>query len=199
MRAIGANLRPNSGPAAVTVPLTGTVIPGDVTVSIVPTNTVVTAGELIDLEVIADADEQVVDAAAIFLDYDPKALAAVAVEPGTALASVFRSDVNQDVGWIDLVVSSLGSPPASGRFTIARVRFRVLSAGTHWVRFSFTDGRMTQLVRRGEPMLGRIEAARVQAVGHRIYLPAASKGHPFPASTVSGHGPPDAVRAIVTF
>ena len=60
---------------------------------------------------------------------------------------------------------------------MATLRFRLLEAGDHGVRFNLSDWRRTDLVYRGRSVLGDLEAARLRVKEERaLYLPLAVKG-----------------------
>jgi len=157
---------------------------GAVSLRLVPTSTVAAVGDVIVLDVVADAGAQPVDAAELHLDFDPAALQVVdaagdpatEIEPSIALPTVFLNSVDPARGWADYLASSLGSSPASGEFTVARLRFKVLQAGGTWVRFSFSDWRLTDMTYQAQSVLGSVEAAQVQATAkYDIYLPVILK------------------------
>ena len=157
---------------------------GAVSLSLAPASTVAAVGDVIALDVVADAGVQPVDAAELHLDYDPAVLQVVdaagdpatEIEPGTALPTVFLNSVDPARGWADYLASSLGSSPASGEFTVATLRFKVLQAGKTWVRFSFSDWRLTDATYQAQSVLGSVEAAQVQATArYDIYLPVIVK------------------------
>jgi len=159
---------------------------GDVSLRIVPAQTVATLGQVVTLEVKAEAGSQQVDVAELHLDYDrtvlqivdAAGLPATQIEAGATLPTVFLNNVNSAYGWIDFVAASLGGPPASGPFTIAWLRVKVLQSQSTWVRFSFSALRTTDLTYRGASVLGSVEAAQVQAAAQRfLYLPVMIKRH----------------------
>jgi len=119
----------------------------------------------------------------LHLDFDPAALQVVdaagapatQVQPGTALSTVLINNVDATRGWTDFLATSLGAP-ATGQFTVARLRVRLLAIGTTWVRFSFSDWRATDIAYQGQSVLGEIAAAEVGARGaHVRYLPVMVK------------------------
>jgi len=157
---------------------------GTVSLRLVPASTVAAIGDVIVLNVVANAGTQSVDAVELHLDYDLAVLQVVdaagdpatEVEPGTALPIVFLNNVDPARGWADYLASSLGGTPASGQFTAARLRFKVLQSGQTWVRFSFSDWRPTDVTYQAQSVLGSVEAAQVQATArYDIYLPVILK------------------------
>jgi len=138
---------------------------------------------VIILEVVAQAGDQAVDAAQLHLDFDPAALQivdaagapATQIEPGATLPTVLINHVDATRGWADFLASSLGAP-ATGQFTVARLRVKLLSPGAAWVRFSFSDWRSTDVVYQSQSVLGEISAAEIAARGaHVRYLPVMIK------------------------
>ncbi len=144
-----------------------------------PSSALAAVGQVIAVDVIADAGAQPVDAVELYLDFDPALLQAVdasgapvtAVQPGTALPAVLLNRVDPAWGWIDFVAASAGGTAASGQLVVARLRFKVLGAGQTAVRFSFSDWRPTDAAYAGESVLGAAAAARVRAAEEVIYLP----------------------------
>ncbi len=155
---------------------------GTVTLRLEPVGKAASVGEQVVLDVQAEAGEQAVDAVEVHLDYDPAVLLlvdeagkpATGVEPGTALPKVLLNRVDLARGWADLVASTVGGPPASGGFPVARLRFRVVGAGVSTVRFSFSGWRPTDVMYRGRSQLGSVQAAAVRA-RHSVSLPLVLK------------------------
>ena len=153
---------------------------GPVSLRLAPSSALAAVGQVIALDVIADAGTQPVDTVELYLDYDPALLQAVdasgapvtTVQPGTAFPAVLLNRVDPAWGQLDFVASSAGGTAASGQFVIARLRFKVLAAGRTAVRFSFSDWRSTDVVYQGQTVLGEISAAEIAARGaHVRYLP----------------------------
>lgn len=135
---------------------------GPVALRVTPSAAQVAVGQIITLEVVAEAGMQAVDAVEVYLDYDSALLQAVdasgapatAVQAGTALPAVLLNRVNPAWGQIDFVASSAGAAAPSGQITIARLHFKALAAGQTIVRFSLSDWRPTDAAYAGEPVLG---------------------------------------------
>jgi len=156
---------------------------GPVSLSLLPARTSAGIGAVIVLDVVAEAGDQAVDAAQLHLDFDPAALQivdaagapATQIEPGATLPTVLINHVDATRGWADFLASSLGAP-ATGQFTVARLRVKLLSPGAAWVRFSFSDWRSTDVVYQSQSVLGEISAAEIAARGaHVRYLPVMIK------------------------
>ncbi len=161
-----------------------TLAAGSVSLRLVPTDTQTIEGEIISLQVVATAGEQQVDGAQVYVDFEPAAMQfvdpagepAMEIEPGTALPTVLLNSVDPARGWAGYMASSLGSSPISGEFIVATLRFKVLEAGRTWVRFSFSDWRLTDMTYQAQSVLGSVEAAQVQATAkYDIYLPVILK------------------------
>ena len=157
---------------------------GTVSLRLVPAAALVSAGDVITVDVVAGAGAQPVDAVEIHLDFDPTLLQVVdasgtpatQVQPGTALPIVLGNAVDPVRGRVDFVASSVGSSPASGQFTIARVRFKALQLGQAEVRFSLSSWRSTEIISQGASVLGDVEAAEFVIVGaEKAYLPVIVK------------------------
>ncbi|HEY65452.1 MAG TPA: hypothetical protein G4O02_12875, partial [Caldilineae bacterium] len=157
---------------------------GSVSLRLVPSSTDASIGDVVSIDVMADAGTQPVDAVALHLDFDPAVLEVVdaagapatEVEPSMALPAVLLNSVDPARGWVDLMVSSLGGSPASGQFLVARLRFKVLAAESTWVRFSFSDWRPTDVTYQGDSVLRNVEAAEIRSAGgYSLYLPVILK------------------------
>jgi len=157
---------------------------GPVRLRIQPSSTQVAVGQVVALDVLAEAGAQPVDVAELYLDYDPALLQAVdaagapatGVQPGTALGTTLLNRVDPAWGWADLIATSAGSPAPSGQFLVARVRFKVLAAGQTTVRFSFSDWRTTDVAYRGDSMLGAVQAPVIEGGQTKsLYLPLVLK------------------------
>ncbi len=153
---------------------------GPVTLRIAPASAAADIGQIVGLDVVADAGSQAVDTVELYLDYDPALLQlvdtagapAAAIEPGAALPVVLLNRVDAARGWVDYLAVSLGGTAPSGQFTVARLRFKVLAAGQTTVRFSFSDWRPTDAAYAGEPVLGAVAAGQVQGgIANVLYLP----------------------------
>jgi len=153
---------------------------GPVGLRIAPASVLAAVGQVVTLEVVAEAGARPVDAIEAYLDFDPAVLQAVdaagapatAVQPGTALPAVLLNRVDPAWGQVDFVASSAGGAAPGGQFTVARLRFKVLAAGQTAVRFSFSDWRPTDAAYAGESVLGAAAAAQVQGGAvNTLYLP----------------------------
>ncbi|NOZ27514.1 MAG: hypothetical protein GXP39_05605, partial [Chloroflexi bacterium] len=153
---------------------------GAVSLRMVPSSTGASIGDIVTIDVVADAGTQPVDAAALHLDFDPTVLEVVdaagspatAVEPGMRLPTVLLNSVGPARGWVDFLAGSLGGSPAGGQFLVARLRVRVLAAESTWVRFSFSDWRPTDVMYRGDTVLESVQAAEIRSAGgYSLYLP----------------------------
>ncbi|MCX6031289.1 MAG: pre-peptidase C-terminal domain-containing protein [Chloroflexi bacterium] len=156
---------------------------GPVSLRLAPSSALAAVGQVIALDVIADAGTQPVDTVELYLDFDPALLQAVdasgapvtAVQPGTALPAVLLNRVDPAWGQLDFVASSAGGTAPTSQFVIARLRFKVLQAGQTAVRFSLSDWRTTDAVSGGESVLGAVAAARVRGAVDVLYLPVIVK------------------------
>lgn len=157
---------------------------GPVGLRLAPSSAQAAVGQVIVLEVIAEAGTQAVDAVEVYLDYDPALLQAVdaagapadTVEPGAALGRTLLNRVDAARGWADYIAASAGGTAASGQFVVARLRLEALAAGQSTVRFSFSDWRPTDVLAAGESALGAVAAAQVTAGGGQaLYLPMVMK------------------------
>ena len=154
-----------------------------VSLSLTPTSTQSLIGDVIILDVLAEAGGAQVDTAEVHLDFDPALVQlvdangdpATVIEPGAALPIVFQNRADPARGHIDYIASSLGSAPASGQFTMARLRFRLVQTGETLVRFSFSHWRTTDVSYRGTSVLQGVTAAHISADLAPLYLPVIRK------------------------
>ncbi len=155
-----------------------------VRLSLVPTVTYASTGDILRIDLVTDSGSEPVDAVAAYLDFDPHFLApvdaqghpATEVQTGTALPTVLRNSVDAARGRIDLVVGSVGSTPPQGSFVVARLYFKMLKPGNGWIRFSFSSRRNTAAASQGRMLPVEVEAGRVRSLaGMKTYLPVVSK------------------------
>jgi hypothetical protein len=156
---------------------------GPVSLRLVPTSALLAVGQVIAVDVIADAGGQPVDVIELYLDYDPALLQAVdaagapvlTLTPGAALPTVLLNRIEPAWGWADYIASSAGGSAPAGQFVIGRLHFKVLAAGQTSVRFSFSDWRTTDAAYSGDSVLGATAAARVRGAESVLYLPMVTK------------------------
>ncbi len=157
---------------------------GPVGLRIQPASAQAAVGQVVALDVLAEAGAQPVDAVELYLDYDPALLQAVdaagapatGVQPGTALGIALLNRVDPAWGLADYIATSAGNPAPSGQFLVARLRFKVLGAGRTAVRFSFSDWRTTDVAYRGDSLLGAVQAAVIEGgQAKSLYLPLVLK------------------------
>lgn len=157
---------------------------GSVVLGFSPPGATGSVGQVVILEVYANAGSQSVDVAELHLDFDPSMLRivdaggaeATSIEAGSALPRVFVNRVDSVYGWVDYMASALGATPPQNQFVIARFRVRLLAPGTTWIRFSFGGSRTTDITFRGASMLGPVEPAQLQVTtGSSMFLPVVLK------------------------
>jgi hypothetical protein len=122
-------------------------------------------GEVVEVEVLADTGTQPVDGAAFIVRYDANRLLLVdaqgapaqAVEPGVALPAVMGNWVDGKGGALGYSAGLLQGTPPQGTFTIAKLRFKVLSVAPDPVHITFypMPSRYMQLTNGGVNLLAR--------------------------------------------
>jgi hypothetical protein len=133
----------------------------DLTMSISASSAAVKVGEIVEVQVVANAGGQPVDGAAFVLNYNPSVLAPVnaqgnpvsGVEPGAALPSVYTNWVDPR-GAIGFSAGMLQGEAPSGSFVLAVVRFRALQTGSSIVDFATGPSPHVQLTYGGANLLG---------------------------------------------
>lgn len=120
-------------------------LPRTLEMSLQTSGTAVKPGEIVEVNVVAEAGAQPVDGASFVLRFDPGQLAPVdaagfpakAVEPGVDLPSVMGN-------WVDAQGSALGysagvlqGEPPQGSIVVAKVRFRVVGNQASTTRIAF--------------------------------------------------------------
>ncbi len=157
---------------------------GPVGLRIQPASAQAAVGQVVVLDVLAEAGAQPVDVVELYLDYDPASLQAVdaagapatGVQPGTALGTTLLNRIDPAWGRADFIATSAGGAAPSGQFLVARVRFKVLAAGQTTVRFSFSDWRTTDVAYCGDSLLGTVQAAVIEGGQVKsLYLPLVLK------------------------
>lgn len=103
-------------------------IPGDVDITIQPSEENALVGELFDLVIQAEAGVQPVSGVQAFLDFDPTYLEVQSVTTGSALPNEVLVAYDNTAGTIDYSVGKLGGPFPSGTFTVGTIQFRALAA-----------------------------------------------------------------------
>jgi hypothetical protein len=133
----------------------------DLTMSITTAVAALRVGEVVEVQVAANAAGQPVDGAAFVLSYDPAKLApvdaqgnpATGAEPGVALPSVYTNWVDPS-GSLGFSAGILQGDAPEGTFVLATVRFRALQAGTSNVEFAAGPSPYVQLTYGGANLLG---------------------------------------------
>lgn len=144
---------------------TGTLVVGAVDLSIRPITSNVEISQIFSVTIRAEAGEQQVDAADIFLNYDPLYLQVVddqgklasSIVPGSALPNVLRNTVNIELGRIDYSAGVLQGDAPSGTFAIATIWLKALArpeGGLTQVPFASTPARRTDVLFAGQSVLG---------------------------------------------
>lgn len=155
---------------------------GAVALRLIPAATQVTAGQTFTVAIVAQAGAVPIDAAHIFLDYDPDMLAVVdahgqpaaQIMPGAALPVTLINMVEAGRGQISYLATSAGATAPSGDVTIAILRIKARSAGVATLRFAFSGWRKTSVASAGEPVLGPVDGATItiaEADRVRVALP----------------------------
>lgn len=150
---------------------------GAVALRLTPAATHVTAGQTFTVAIVVQAGTVPVDAAHVFLDYNPDMLAVVDAQgqpaaqivPGVALPVTLINTVDAARGQISYLAASAGASAPTGDVTVAVIRLRARAAGVATLRFAFSAWRETSVTSGGEPVLGPVDGASVTiADGDRV-------------------------------
>jgi len=142
-----------------------TVSADTVSISIVPSSTIVWADDIVTVDIVIEAGSQSVDGAEAHVDFDPDYLTVVDAEgnptdsiiSGAALPTEIQNSVDNSQGTIDYAAGILSGEPPTGAFTLATIRFKAEAPGPQAgipLSFVFTLPRKTQVVFEAYPILG---------------------------------------------
>jgi hypothetical protein len=125
----------------------------------------VALGEQFSVQVIVNAGPaKVVDAAQVYLDFDPSVLQIIAVRKGAALREQLQSSFDNGLGQINHAAGTLGGAIAAP-FTLATIDFQSLAAtgpgGTDVVFSPSADPRQTKTVAAGINNTGRLTPVNI--------------------------------------
>jgi hypothetical protein len=118
-------------------------------------------GQVVTVNVVANAASQPIDGASFVLRFDASRLQpidaegnlATNVEPGVSLPAVMGNWVDAKGGATGYSAGILQGQPPSGQLTIARLRFRVIGAGQTQLTFDAAPSRHMQLTNGGINLL----------------------------------------------
>ncbi len=163
-----------STPQAVAAATADPAAVANVDLRLLPSVATLTPGQSFDLTIQVEAGDQTVDAAAVFLDFDPALLKVLAVSSGDALPTQLRNVFDNQSGSLRYEAGHLGAPYPSGTFTLATVRFEVLAAAQTQISFSLDDPRRTQVYRAGSEHLRSATPLLLEpadSAGFQIFFP----------------------------
>lgn len=140
----GSSLRPVLQAANLSVALG----PSSVSIEVVAPPDAIRLGSEIDLQVRVNTGAKLIDAAAAYLDFDPAILAVTGVLPGSALATVLESSIDNEGGKMGFAAGTL-TAAASGSFLLATVRVRALSEGSTQVALHENPPRRSEVTYAG--------------------------------------------------
>ena len=155
---------------------------GSTGLRIEPAQSAADRGQVVTVEIILGAGDQLVDALAAHLDFDPLRLMVVneagaptdRIQAQTGHATL-ANQVNNTLGTIDYGIVCSDTPPLAGTTAIASVRFKVKDGayGDAWVRFIASGPRETGAYFEGEPVLGKLAAGHIllPPIPHALHLP----------------------------
>ena len=153
---------------------------GSVSLSLIPSVTKVMAGDVFPVAIGANSYAQAVDAAAMYIDFDPAVFQVVdaagapadQVTPSTAFGTVLANRVDNVAGRIDLAVAQLAGAPPAGAMEIGSFYLQALRGAVGvWVRFSTGGSRRSAVAYRGEEVTRTYNAMRVAVERRRTLLP----------------------------
>jgi len=142
-------------------------LPQTVGISVVPSNTVVTVGEVFTVAVAIEAGEQPVDSAQAYLDFVPTYLQVRSITGSGILPTELANAYDNGVGQIRYAAAtSLTGDPISGTFTLVTIEFEAVAEtpGTD-VTFSLLSPRCTKVSYQGTNVLGWADFGTIVITG----------------------------------
>jgi hypothetical protein len=157
-----------------------------VNASVQPAIETVGVGEVFELIIQAEAEDQLVSGIDAFVNFDPAYLEVVDADtgtpgiqiiPGSALPTVIVNEADNSIGTIDFSAGKLGAPFPTGTFTVATIEFRALAPTrpSTALTFSTTPPRETRVDYAGNDVTGTLTGGSVTiTVDAPIFLDPAS-------------------------
>ena len=156
----------NIGAGALELSASGLTISADtVSISIVPSSTIVWVDDIVTVDIVLEAGDQPVDGAEAHIDFDSAYLIVVdadgdptdSIISGTTLPIEMQNSVDNSQGTIDYAAGILSGEPPTGDFTLATIRFKAEAPGPQAgipLSFVLTLPRKTQVVFEANSILG---------------------------------------------
>jgi hypothetical protein len=125
----------------------------------------VAIGEQFSVRVIVNAGPaNSVDAAQVYLDFNPSVLQVIAIKNGTTLSEQLQSSFDNSLGQVNYASGTLGNA-AEAPFTLATIDFQGIGAtgegGTDIVFAPLADPRQTKAVGTGMNNTGRFTSVNI--------------------------------------
>ena len=135
----------------------------------------VAVNERVRVDVLVDAQDQAVDGAAAYLDFDPTILRVVEINEGDALPIVLLKRFDNQAGQADVVAGILGGSRA-GLLRLATITFEAISeAPATRIDFHVASPRQSEATFAGLSVLDRVEGISIRSgqvqLAPRLYLP----------------------------
>ncbi len=135
----------------------------DLSLGLSASETSVRLGDIVEVEVYAEAGSQAIDGGSFILYYDPILLSPVDskgnpttnMEPGFALPSVLGNWIDGQVGAIGYSASMLQGTAPDGRVPLATIRFRAVQTGSVELHFAPLSLGYMQLTNGGTNLLAQ--------------------------------------------
>jgi hypothetical protein len=133
----------------------------DLSLTLYPSAPSVKAGNVVQVQVVAETGGQAIDGGSFLLSYDPTILAPVdgsgnptnLSEPGVALPSVLTNWVDPKGGAIGYAAAMLQGTTPSGQVVLTTLNFKALKPGTAPLRFAPLSSGYMQLTNGGTNLL----------------------------------------------
>jgi cohesin domain-containing protein len=126
----------------------------------------VRAGDLFEVELQVEAGQQPVDAAAAYVNFDPRMLQVEGVTAGGRFEVELSRTADNAAGAVEYAAATLGDFPA-GTFRLATIRFRALHAGATRLVLNRSAPRQSDATFGGASVLGPQQPAIV-AIAKRL-------------------------------
>jgi hypothetical protein len=141
--------------------------PQDVAIRLSPPWRWVPKETVFDLDVVVTAKGTVVDAAAVYLDFDPQVLRVIRLTPGDVLTATTATSYNNALGHIGFAAKNeSGAPYTTGSFVLVTITFQAI-AETVSTRLVFRQ----ESPRRTDVVAGGLSILRTLADGEVVVQP----------------------------
>lgn len=134
-------------------------------------------GEIFDVFLMADAQQQPIDAVADYLEFDPAFLDLMDITWTNVLPIPLREEGDAKEGKINLACGAFDHFP-EGKMAIAKMTFKAKKAGSSWLKHTTSGPFKPEVTFGGNSILGSLEDVEIQVQGPLMSV----KVYPVPSS-----------------